>query len=62
MELTLDNLVNYILEQEYRSFTLMNKYGDVLGNNNESTSRKRAIWHSYYEIAKQFNLLDRLIR
>ena len=62
MELTLDNLVNYILEQEYRSFTLMNEYGDVLGNNNESTSRKRAIWHSYYKIAKQFNLLDRLIR
>lgn len=62
MELTLDNLVNYILEQEYRSFTLMNEYGDVLGNDSESTSRKRAIWHSYYEIIKRFNLFDKLKR
>lgn len=62
MELTLDNLVNYIIEQEYKSFTLMNDYKNVLGEYNPSVSRKRAIWHSYYEIAKQFNLLDRLIR
>lgn len=62
MELTFDNLVNYILEQEYKSFTLMIDYEDVLGENSPETSRKRAYWMAYFKIAKEFGFVDKLKR
>lgn len=62
MELTLDNLVNYILEQEYKSFTLMIDYEDALGENSPETLIKRANWNAYFKIAKEFGFSDRLKR
>lgn len=62
MELTLDNLVNYIVEKESESFKILKSYEYVIGKNAHETSRKRANWNSYFKIAKEFGFEDKLIR
>lgn len=62
MELTLDNLVNYIIEKEYESFRIFKSYENVLGKNTRETSRKRSVWQAYFKIAKEFGFIDKLKR
>ena len=62
MELTLDNLVNYILKEESEAFEKMKDYGEVLGEDAPETSRKRAYWKAYFKIAKEFGFSDKLKR
>lgn len=62
MELTLDNLVNYIIEKESESFKILESYEYVIGENANETSRKRAKWNVYYKIAKEFGFIDKLKR
>lgn len=62
MELTLDNLVNYIIEKESESFKILKSYEYVIGKNSYETSRKRANWNAYFKIAKEFGFEDKLKR
>lgn len=62
MELTLENLVNYIIDEEAEAFKKLKNYGDVLGENAPETSRKRAYWNAYFKIEKEFGFSDKLKR
>ena len=52
MELTLENLIEFIIEKESESFKKLEYYEDVLGDKAPETSRIRARWGSYYGIIK----------
>lgn len=62
MELTFDNLVNYIINEEFEASKKMKDYGEILGENAPETSRKRAYWMAYFKIAKEFGFVDKLKR
>ena len=62
MELTLENLVEFIIENESESFKKLEYYKDVLGDKAPETSRIRAKWFSYYRIIKVFNLEEKIKR
>lgn len=56
MELTLENLIEFIIEKESESFKKLEDYKDVFGDKAPETSRKRAYWAAYYRIIKEFHL------
>ena len=56
MELTLENLTEFIIEKESESFKKLEDYGNVFGDKAPETSRKRAYWAAYYGIIKEFQL------
>lgn len=60
MELTLENLVNYIVEKENEEFLDVGNIKRVLGENHPAFLRKRARWNVYYEIAQEFGFVDKL--
>ena len=62
MELTLENLVEFIIENESESFKKLEDYKDVLGDKAHETSRIRARWDSYYKIIKEFHLEEKIKR
>ena len=62
MELTLDNLVNYILNEESSCYVTLLKYEEEFGTDSSATSRARARWGSHYKIAKEFGFSDKLKR
>ena len=62
MELTLENLVEFIIEKESESFKKLEDYKDVFGDKDPATSRIRARWSSYYEIIKEFHLEEKIKR
>lgn len=62
MELTLENLIEYIINKESESFDKLNNYRNVFGENTAETSRARANWASYYGIIKVFHLERELKR
>ena len=62
MELTLENLIEFIIENESESFKKLEDYKDVLGDKAHETSRIRARWASYYKIIKEFHLEEKIKR
>lgn len=62
MELTLENLVNYIIAEEFSFYIIFLKNKEVYGENSLVTSRARARWSSYYKIAREFGFIDKLKR
>lgn len=62
MELTLDSLVNYVLEKESKAFKRLVNYEKIFGENSFAASRARTNWKAYFEIVQEFDLLDKLIR
>ena len=62
MELTLENLIEFIIEKESESFKKLEYYEDVLGDKAPETSRIRARWSSYYGIIKEFHIEEKIKR
>lgn len=62
MELTLDNLVNYIINEESSCYATLLKYEKEFGIDSPIASRARARWGSYHKIAKEFVFRDKLKR
>lgn len=62
MELTLENLVNEIIEQEYIYNSLMNGAKESLGEDNEETKFWRAKWSAFYNLARKLGFTDKLKR
>ena len=62
MELTLENLIEFIIEKESESFKKLEEYKDILGDKAPETSRIRASWASYYRIIKEFSLEEKIKR
>lgn len=56
MELTLENLIEFIIEKESESFKKLKDYEDVFGDKAPETSRARANWGAYYGTIKVFHL------
>ena len=56
MELTLENLIEFIIKKESESFKKLEEYEDVFGREAPETSKVRASWASYYGIIKEFHL------
>ena len=57
MELTLENLIEFIIEKESESFKKLENYENVFGK-----ARKRAYWAAYYGIIKEFHLERKIKR
>ena len=62
MELTLENLTEFIIEKESESFKKLEDYENVFGKEAHETSRKRAYWAAYYGIIKEFHLERKIKR
>lgn len=62
MELTLENLVNYIINEESSCYATLLKYEKEFGIDSPVTSRARARWGSNYKIAKEFGFSDKIKR
>lgn len=62
MELTLENLIEFIIEKESESFKKLEDYEDVFGREAPETSRRRANWASYYGIIKEFHIERKIKR
>lgn len=60
MELTLENLIEFIIEKESEYFKKLKYYKDVFGDKEPATSRIRVRWASYYEIIKEFHLEEKI--
>lgn len=60
MELTLENLVNYIVEKENEEYLNLEHIKRTLGVNHPDFSKKRAKWNAYYKIAQEFEFVDKL--
>ena len=56
MELTLENLIEFIIKKESESFKKLKDCEDVFGDEALETLRARASWSSYYKIIKEFHL------
>ena len=62
MELTFDNLVNEITEQEYIYNSLMNGAKKSLGEDSEYYKYCKNKWEEFYGIALKFNFVSKLKR
>lgn len=62
MELTLDNLVNEIVEQEYRCYSFMNYAEETFGEDSHYYEYWKAEWSVLYNLAEKFNFVDKLKR
>lgn len=62
MELTLDNLVNYIIDEESSCHDTFLRYVEEFGKDSPVTLSAIARWASYYKIAKEFGFIDKLKR
>lgn len=62
MELTLENLINYIIDEESSFYATLLKYEEEFGTYSPVTKIARARWGSHYKIAKEFGFSDKLKR
>lgn len=62
MELTLDNLVNKIIELESKYYCLMFDAKRAYGENSEKYNSFLAKWSMLFSIANEFGFLDKLER
>lgn len=60
MELTLENLVNEIVEQENRCYSIMNNVGKFLGEDSDDFKCWNAKWSVLYDLAVKFDFADKL--
>lgn len=62
MKLTTNNFVSYVVEKESQLYDLMLKCEDEFGEDAPETQKTRSAWNSYFEIVREFNLEDKLVR
>ncbi len=62
MELTLENLVDEIIEQEYIYNSLMNGAKESLGEDSEYYKYCKSKWAEFYCLALKFGFTDKLKR
>ena len=62
MELTLENLMNEIIEEEYVYNLFMNGAKKSFGEDSDCYKCFRSKWASFYSLALKFNFVDKLKR
>lgn len=60
MKATKENIINYIINKENEEFHNLVYLEKTLGIDAEETAKARSGWSSYYQIIKEFNLIDKL--
>lgn len=60
MKATKENIINYIIKKEKEEFNNLVHLEETLGDEAEETIRTRSSWNSYYQILKEFGLIDNL--
>lgn len=60
MELTLENLVDEIIEQEYTYNLFMNGAKKSLGEDSDVYKCARSKWDAFYSLALKFDFADKL--
>lgn len=62
MELTLENLVNEIVNQEYRYYLAMIYVEETFGESSDYYEDWKSKWSVLYNLAVKFNFIDKLKR
>ena len=62
MELTLENLINEIIEQECTYNLFMNCAKKSLGEDSDAYKCLRSKWNAFHSLALKFNFVDKLKR
>ena len=60
MKATKENIINYIISKEEEEFHNLVNLQKTLGIEAKETEKARSSWSSYYQILKEFNLVDTL--
>ncbi len=62
MKATKENIINYIISKENEEFEALRKAEISFGIESNEAKMFRTSWNSYYQILKEFNLIDKLER